>query len=215
LMSATTSLRQWRVARADHTRTLGVLNAERRIGLPPHAEFDAVLAMTGLGQRPEPWALDLRAVYGITHDVFHLTDWGRAPYRLSRLHADYLRLWVPAWTDTWLEEQVWDLVGELLAVAACLPDAPYNAAAWSRLAAAQGEDGAVPETGQAPAADRPADEVFMACYHSTLVTAFAATLARTARSATSPYAPPPFPADRVSAPTPAAPLPTSESEAPS
>jgi hypothetical protein len=222
LIAATTSLRQWRVARADHTRTLAVLNAERRIGLPPHADFDAVLAMTGLGQRPEPWALDLRAVYGITHDVFHLTDWGRAPHRLSRLHADYLRLWVPAWTGNWLEEQVWDVVGELLAVAACLPGAPYDAAAWSRLAAVQGEDGAVPEIGQAPAAGRPADEVFRACYHSTLVTALAATLARTARTATGSPAPVrsgagpartgPAPAPALT-PPPAAPPPTSESEA--
>ncbi|MDX6353788.1 MAG: hypothetical protein QOF98_691, partial [Streptomyces sp.] len=33
LLETTTGLRQWRVARVDHTRTLGVLNALRRIGL--------------------------------------------------------------------------------------------------------------------------------------------------------------------------------------
>jgi hypothetical protein len=180
LMAATTSLRQWRVARDDHTRTLAVISAERRIGLPPHADFDAVLAMTGLGQRPEPWALDRRAVYGITHDVFHVTDWGRAPHRLPRLLADYLRLWVPAWTENWLAEELWDLVGELLAISACLPGATYDSAAWMRLAAVQGPDGAVPENGAAPPGGFPPDEVFTACYHSTLVTAFAATLARTA-----------------------------------
>ncbi len=106
LMAVTTSLRQWRVPREDPTRTLAVVGAERRIGLPPHADFDAVLAATGLGQRPEPWALDRRAVHGITRDVFHVTDWGRAPHRLPRLLAEYLRLWVPAWTENRIEERL-------------------------------------------------------------------------------------------------------------
>lgn len=179
LMAVTTSLRQWRVPRADPTRTLAVLNAERRIGLPPHADFDAVLAVTGLGQRTEPWALDARAVHGIAHDVFQVTDWGRAPHRLPRLFAAYLRLWVPAWNETCCEQQLWGLVGALQAVSACLPDAPHDSAAWQRLAAAQSPDGAVPESGTTPGG-LPPGRAFTACYHSTLVTAFAATLARTA-----------------------------------
>lgn len=153
LVSTTTRLRCWRVAREDHTRTLAVLNAERRIGLPPHTDFDAVLTKTGLGSRPEPWALDRRAVYGITHDVFHLTDWGRACHRMPAALADYLRLWVPAWLECWLDEQLWDLAGELLAVSACLPTSPYDASAWERLATAQAPDGGVPESGTAPPAD--------------------------------------------------------------
>ncbi|MFE6740250.1 DUF6895 family protein [Streptomyces tubercidicus] len=179
LTRTTTRLRGWRVAREDHTRTLGVLNAERRIGLRRHADFGAVLALTGLGRLPEPWALDRKAAYGITHDVFHLTDWGRNRQRLSPELADYLRLWVPSWLENWLEEQLWDLVGELLAVTACLPAAPYDAAAWQRLAGAQAADGSVPEMGAAPSTGDRA-EAFTACYHSTLVTAFAATLARIA-----------------------------------
>ncbi|MFD7105214.1 DUF6895 family protein [Streptomyces celluloflavus] len=179
LLVTTTGLRGWRVAREDHTRTLGVLNAERRIGLPRHAAADAEFAHTGLGLLPEPWTLDRKAAYGVTHDVFHLTDWGRARRRLPAAHAGYLRLWLPAWLECWLEEQLWDLVGELLAVTACLPDAPYDAAAWQRLAAAQTADGAVPETGTAARSADPA-ETFLACYHSTLVTVFAGTLARIA-----------------------------------
>jgi hypothetical protein len=179
LVETTTGLRSWRVAREDHTRTLGVLNAERRIGLPRHADFDAVLAHTGLGRMPEPWALDRASAYGLTHDVFHLTDWGRARRRLPAELAAYLRLWLPSWLDTWLEEQLWDLVGELLAVTACLPAAPYDPAVWQRLAEAQTADGGVPEIGAAPGPDDP-DAAFTACYHSTLVTAFAGTLARTA-----------------------------------
>lgn len=180
LVRTTTGLRGWRVAREDHTRTLGVLNAERRIGLRHHADFDAVLAMTGLGRAVEPWTLDRRAAYGVTHDVFHLTDWGRARQRMPVASAEYLRLWIPSWLENWLEEELWDLVGELLAVAACLPDPVPDAAAWRLLAGAQGADGGVPETGAAPPPGTAAAEAFTACYHSTLVTAFAATLARMA-----------------------------------
>jgi hypothetical protein len=180
LISVTTSLRCWRVARDDRTRTLGVLNAERRIGLAPHADFAAVLADTGL--RPEPWALDRRAAYGITHDVFHVTDWGRTPGRLPGPLARYLALWLPAWTGTWTEERLWDLVGEFLAVSACLPGAPYDPAAWRHFAASRSADGAVPEVGDPPQDGAPRDEVFAACYHSTLVAAFAATLARARRN---------------------------------
>ncbi|NUS16485.1 MAG: hypothetical protein HOY69_34660 [Streptomyces sp.] len=183
LIGATTALRRWRVPREDATRTLGVLNAERRIGLPPHADFDGVLARTGLGARPEPWALDRRTAYGITHDVFHATDWGRAAGRLPAPLAEYLRLWLPAWTVTWSEERLWDLVGEFLAVAACLPGAPFDDAAWRLLAAARTADGGLPEAGDPPPPGTPDREDFLACYHSTLVAAFAATLARAAASA--------------------------------
>ncbi|GFE18808.1 hypothetical protein Sgleb_68550 [Streptomyces glebosus] len=179
LVRTTTRLRGWRVAREDHTRTLSVLNAEQRIGLRQHADFGSVLALTGLGRLPEPWALDRKAAYGITHDVFHLTDWGRNRQRLSPELAGYLRLWLPSWLENWMEEQLWDLVGEFLAVTACLPAAPYDPVAWQRLAGLQAADGSVPELGAAPTTDDPA-EAFTACYHSTLVTAFAATLARIA-----------------------------------
>ncbi|UJB40712.1 DUF6895 family protein [Streptomyces sp. A1-5] len=179
LALTTTGLRGWRVAREDHTRTLAVLNAERRIGLPQHGDFDDEFSRTGLGVLPEPWALDGKAAYGLTHDVFHLTDWGRDRRRLAPETAAYLRLWLPSWLENWLDEQLLDLVGELLAIAAILPAAPYDAAAWRRLAAAQAADGSVPESTAVP---RPTDptETFRACYHSTLVTAFAATLARIA-----------------------------------
>ncbi|MDX6354432.1 MAG: hypothetical protein QOF98_1335, partial [Streptomyces sp.] len=81
---------------------------------------------------------------------------------------------------------LWDLVGELLAVTACLPDAPYDAGAWERLAAAQTPEGAVPETGGPPPPGCTAHEAFTACYHSTLVVAFAATLARITADPVSP-----------------------------
>lgn len=183
LLRATTRLRSWQVDREDHTRTLSVLNAERRIGLRQHADFASVLALTGLGRLPEPWALDRKAVYGVTHDVFHLTDWGRNRYRMPPEFADYLRLWLPSWLENWLEEELWDLAGELLAVTACLPEPPAHPMAWQRLADAQAADGSVPEAGAAPASGNLRDD-FLACYHSTLVTAFAATVARIAADET-------------------------------
>ncbi|WP_369199800.1 hypothetical protein [Streptomyces sp. PU-14G] len=180
LMRTTTALRGWRVARDDHTRTLAVLNAEARIGLRRHAAFDTVLAHTRLGVLPEPWTLECASAYGLTHDVFHLTDWGRCPGRLPAASAAYLRTWLPAWLESWLEEEVWDLAGELLAVTACLPKASGHPAAWRRLAAARTPDGALPERGEPLPAGAGAGEVFLHCYHSTLVLAFAGTLARTA-----------------------------------
>ncbi|WP_399095103.1 DUF6895 family protein [Streptomyces sp. BBFR2] len=177
LLATVTGLRGWRVAGGDHTRTLSVLNAERRIGLPLHADPDAVFALTGLGVRAEPWLLDRRAAYGITHDVFHRTDWGRARHRMPAPLAAYLRLWLPCWLEGELERELWDLAGELLAVGGCLPEPWCPADAWHRLAAAQRPDGGVPETGD-PAQFPYGDDPFLLCYHSTLVTAFAATLAR-------------------------------------
>ncbi|MET8978291.1 hypothetical protein ABZX85_22015 [Streptomyces sp. NPDC004539] len=177
LIAATTRLRARRIARDTPTRTLGLLIAERRTGVTPHTDPAAELARTWLGERPEPWALDRRTAYGLTHDVFHVTDWGADPTGLDREAADYLRLWLPAWLDGWLAEGEWDLVAELLAVGACLPGAdPYDAA-WARLAGAQSADGAVPEHENFPR------DSFRACYHATLATAFAATLARTALEA--------------------------------
>ncbi|MFJ3671184.1 DUF6895 family protein [Streptomyces sp. NPDC090106] len=171
LAGVTTRLRTRAVPRDAPTRTLGVLRAEQRIGLTPHGDLDTELARTWLGSLPEPWALERRTAYGLTHDVFHVTDWGRARADMAPRTADYLRLWLPAWLECWLAEEEWDLAGELLAVAACLPTAARHGTAWERLAAAQSTDGSIPENGTLP------QDLFRTCYHSTLVAAFAATLA--------------------------------------
>nr|WP_246564779.1 hypothetical protein [Streptomyces roseirectus] len=180
LLGATARSRARAIARDTPTRTLGLLIAERRVGLAPHDDPAAELARTWLGLRPEPWALDRRTAYGLTHDVFHVTDWGADRSALPADAAGYLRLWLPAWLDGWLTEGEWDLVAELLAVGACLPDGGGHEGydtAWARLAEAQSADGAVPEHENFPR------DSFRACYHSTLATAFAATLAREAADA--------------------------------
>ncbi|MEV0638340.1 hypothetical protein AB0I77_26025 [Streptomyces sp. NPDC050619] len=180
--AAVTRTRGWRWTEQEPNRRLSVLNSERRSGLPLHEDMPEALRRTWLGGLPEPWTFERSAGYTLTHVVFHLTDWGLDPRGLPPDVAAYLRDWLPPWLDTCLEDEQWDLACELLAVAASLPRLPEHtvlADAWARIAAAQDDSGAVPEVG--PGRDRREPErTFADCYHSTLMTAFAAavTLAR-------------------------------------
>lgn len=184
--------RSWAATEQEPTRRLSVLRAQQRLGAASTgpADTDAVLRAahrTWLGGRPEPWAFEGPSGYALTHHVFHVTDWGVRPEGLSDDLAEYLAHWLPAWLDTCLEEEFWDLAGELLAVQASLPSGaapdggptdPVGPAGtpWQRFAAAQGSDGAYAEKGPVPAGDDRG--TFLACYHPTLVAAFASALAR-------------------------------------
>ncbi|MBP0457153.1 DUF6895 family protein [Streptomyces montanisoli] len=139
------------------------------------ADFRAALRDTWLARRPEPWTVEGHIGYDITHTVFHLTDWGRNPRGLPDDLAGYLALWLPAWLDDWLDLERWDLLGELLVVDACLPEPTLDARAWEAFAAAQQPDGAMPAIRTMP--EGSPEEVFDIVYHSTLVAAFASTLA--------------------------------------
>lgn len=166
-----TGTRMWRSAERDATRTLAVLGAEHDVGLPRHRDPLAVLPHTWLGGGAEPWSFTAMAGYAATHTVFHLTDWCTEPGGLPTALREHLRLWLPAWLACSVEAGHWDLAGELLAVAAVLPEPVDVAPAWTALAAAQGADGAVPET-----AELADDDTFRHRYHSTLVTMFSAAL---------------------------------------
>ncbi|MEI7032375.1 DUF6895 family protein [Streptomyces pratensis] len=180
LAGTLTATRGWAHTEQQANRQLGLVNSERRVGAPPHADAGAVLARTWLGGLSEPWTFEGPSGYALTHTVFHLTDWGRAPDRVPEETDAYLRTWLPPWADGCLESRQWDLTGELLAVAASLPGPaplPLLDAVWPVLADAQHPSGCVPETG--PPADGAAGGdpyPFIDCYHSTLVTAFAAAL---------------------------------------
>lgn len=174
--------RGWERIEQEPNRRLGVLNSERRVGLPPSGDPSAALARTWLGGLPEPWTFERTSGYGLTHVVFHLTDWGNAPRLMPAELGGYLATWLPAWLDTCLEAEQWDLSGELLAVAASIPDvSSYSGlsrtveGAWARICDVQDAAGGIPETG----AGRPHEPArdFAYCYHSTLMAAFAATLA--------------------------------------
>lgn len=169
------STASWRALEMAPNRRLGLLNAERKIGLVPSGEPGQAFAATWLGRMPEPWTVQLHIAYDITHTVFHLTDWGAAPDRIPPETADYLARYLPAWTADWAELKHWDLLGELLVVDACLPRPALDAAIWERYAAAQAPDGAMPAQGAMPPGDR--DEVFDQVHHPTLVAAFASAMA--------------------------------------
>ncbi|NUS16484.1 MAG: hypothetical protein HOY69_34655 [Streptomyces sp.] len=169
----------WQALEMVPNRRLGVLNAERKIGLMPSGDMEQALAATWLGRMPEPWSVQLHIAYDITHTVFHLTDWGAAPGGIPPAVADYLARYLPAWLEDWAEYEHWDLVGELLVVDACLPRPTLDAGIWERYAAAQAPDGAMPVRGALPDGDRAA--VFDQVHHPTLVAAFASAMA-TSRS---------------------------------
>ncbi|UQA96954.1 DUF6895 family protein [Streptomyces halobius] len=165
----------WAALEMVPNRRLGVLNAERKMGLSPGADFDRAVERTWLGRRPEPWTVQLHIAYDLTHTVFHLTNWGEAPGRVPPAIASYLELYLPAWMDDWAELEHWDLLGELLVVDACLPRPTLDARYWERYAAAQSDTGAMPVQRGMPDGD-PA-EVFDAVHHPTLVAAFASAMA--------------------------------------
>ncbi|MER7576934.1 hypothetical protein [Streptomyces sp. NPDC126514] len=170
--------RGWQVTEQEPNRRMSVLNSERRSGVPEHGKMPEALQRTWLSGLPEPWTFEGAAGYTLTHVVFHLTDWGLTPEAVPPPVAAYLRHWLPPWLDTCLEGEQWDLSCELLAVASSLPDPPEPAMvqdAWARLAVAQDDSGAVPEVGAGRGGRSTAHE-FTGCYHSTLMTAFAAVL---------------------------------------
>ncbi|MEE4540471.1 hypothetical protein V2S66_00625 [Streptomyces sp. V4-01] len=169
------STASWRALEMMPSRRLGLLNAERKIGLVPSGDVDQALAATWLGRMPEPWTVQLHIAYDVTHTVFHLTDWGAAPDRIPPEIAGYLARYLPAWTADWAELEHWDLLGELLVVDACLPRPALDAAMWERYAAAQAPDGAMPVQGAMPQGSR--EEVFDQVHHPTLVAAFASAMA--------------------------------------
>ncbi|MFS8198001.1 DUF6895 family protein [Streptomyces sp. CWNU-52B] len=177
-VATTARTRGWQLTEQLPNRRLGILNSERRSGIPPHDDVPRSLGRTWLGGLPEPWTFELAAGYTLTHVVFHLTDWGLNPGDVPPRVADYLRNWLVPWLDTCLEAEQWDLSCELLAVAASLPDPPEQALlrdAWTRIAAAQDASGAIPEVGSGRAG-HPVGQDFPGCYHSTLMTVFAAVL---------------------------------------
>jgi hypothetical protein len=155
-------------------RRLAVAAARRRIGLPEPANLSTLVAQTWLGGTPEPWMLDTFNAYGVTHTVFHLTDWAARPEGLDPGLQEYLHRWLPVWVEVFTETGFWDLLGELLIVDVCLSEPDWYPHAWERLAAAQREDGMLPNGITRPPAEP--ELAFQNHYHPTIVGAVAGTL---------------------------------------
>ncbi|WP_425588407.1 DUF6895 family protein, partial [Streptomyces tremellae] len=185
LAATTVATRSWRLTEQQPNRRLGLLNSERRVGLPQHRPVADALRATWLGGLPEPWTFESASGYTLTHVVFHLTDWGGDPAGVPCDVASYLDLWLPAWLDSCVEDDQWDLACELLAVAGALPEPPGGDlldGVWSAVAAAQDADGSLPEVGPGRRG-RTVRQDFAGRYHSTLMAAFAAALAPQRRGA--------------------------------
>ncbi|WP_067965464.1 DUF6895 family protein [Nocardiopsis trehalosi] len=181
--------RAWRVPEQVPNRRLAVWAATRRVGLPENDDPRALTALTWLGGRPEPWMLDANNAYGVTHTVFHLTDWGAEPERIPQELEDYLRKWLPVWVDVFDETRFWDLLAELLIVGVCLRRPMFFPEVWEHLAEAQQADGMVPN-----GVTRPHEEperAFANHHHPTLVAVIAATLTVSRALSPAPAAPEP------------------------
>ncbi|GCD98642.1 DUF6895 family protein [Embleya hyalina] len=155
-------------------RRLAVANASRVAGVSRRFDWAALAADTWLGMTPEPWVIDWMTAYCMTHTVFHVTDWGAHPELLPADIRDYLRIWLPVWVDIWAEVAQFDLVGELLAVDACLPEPVCDAQGWQRLAAAQREDGLLPR--DADPIDEDPKQAFKDHEHTAVVAIVAGTI---------------------------------------
>jgi hypothetical protein len=174
LLTHLNALRAWRVPEHVPNRRLAVLAATRRIGLPVHDDAGALTSLTWLGGTPEPWMLDANNAYGITHTVFHLTDWGAEPAGLPQHLEDYLQKWLPVWVEAFDETRFWDLLAEFLIVGTCLRRPQFYPHVWAHIARAQHDDGMLPNGITRPA-ESP-ETAFRNHHHPTIVAVLAATL---------------------------------------
>ncbi|GAB2859511.1 hypothetical protein GCM10022221_68770 [Actinocorallia aurea] len=177
--------RHWAAWEEPRYLALERLATQRALGLSTHADAEETIAGTWLGRFPEPWHLDYEHAYAVTHTVFYLTNWGLRPSHLPSALAGYLSDWLPCWSQVWCEEKDWDLLGELLAVDACLPQPALDERLWTHLAEAQLPDGSLP--GLPPhfgSYDHQGEDAYLRDRHPTAVAALAATLAshRTTRA---------------------------------
>ncbi|TDC26412.1 hypothetical protein E1265_04365 [Streptomyces sp. 8K308] len=162
-----------RVVEHVPSRRLAVWAAARRIGVQPPSAASELIDRTWLGGTPEPWMMDADNAHGVTHTVFHLTDWGDDPAGLPEpLHA-YVRRWLPVWVEVFRETRFWDLLLEFLMVGACLPEPMLFPTVWKEVTEAQHADGMLPNSLTTPPME---PERAWANHHPTIVAAVAGTL---------------------------------------
>ena len=136
--------------------------------------------------RPVTASLEPSDIYSITHTVFYVTDFGRAPARaLSR--AERLRLirMTEPLQERMIQARHWDLVAELILTRSCLAGGETRAdhVAWEALARAQAEEGHFLSAETRRALERGCSSsrarreiLFLAGYHTCLVVILAGAL---------------------------------------
>lgn len=137
---------------------------------------------TWLLAKSEPWFINDDILYSITHEVFYASDFGRS---LCQLHSDvlrYLEIWIPIWTRCYIEHGNWDITGELIMVAECLPEFSWDRndpmPALLEQQAESGEVQGLPGAGSSllDGTETQEQAAFYNCYHTTLVAAMAVSM---------------------------------------
>ena len=137
----------------------------RTVGKPGKPLLEAARSRWLLRMQPG-WMLGTQLGYSVTHTVFYLTDFGEHHDGLTSELLDYLRLWVPVWTEHYRRVGNFDLLGELIMIGSIVGQhAP--ASAWDTLITAQHDDGMVPAARGEPPPDGKTP--FERNYHATLV----------------------------------------------
>jgi hypothetical protein len=116
-------------------------------------------------------------VYSITHVLFYLSDFAaRRIIFLDGRTVDSIHDILCHLIGVYIRARNWDLTAELLAAEACLgKGSRYSAAGWSTLATVQQRDGRMdgPYLTKLAEDARGSEQMFDACYHTTLVSALA------------------------------------------
>jgi uncharacterized protein DUF6895 len=146
--------------------------------------YDSIYRNSYAACETNPIFASRAAAYIVTHVVFYLTDLGERPAPLPAGEIGALRRRMRRMLGMCLAEKNWDLVAEFLisdyVLGGSVGDS-LSVFAWGCLEGAQRQDGAVPGPRAEESADDPAPPTDPdGSYHTTLVTALAALVARRA-----------------------------------
>ena len=124
-------------------RKLDLLHAAEHLGIncmPDVADKDCWFFCS-----PEPWIMSNDIAYAVTHDVFYLSDFGRARTdRFSKNSLTYLKSWTHSWLRLFSDQKNWDIVSEFLMVSQCINEGKKAEQYYSFIIDAQESDGLVP-----------------------------------------------------------------------
>jgi hypothetical protein len=104
---------------------------------------EALLRQMWSSARPEPWLIDHDSVYAFTHEVFYVTNFGKASRRYPAGTRGYVWWCLPAWLEIFYRKSDWDVFSELLMVSGCLGIEP-PAGSYQRMIAPLAHYGFLP-----------------------------------------------------------------------